>query len=109
MQIGDIVYLYTMDLKSVLAVKQELMAYRFGSIIEAKPVKGGKQEQYMEYTVQSLTNASTKFIINNYMSPYKTCTLLELEEAIKELEPVLNQSKLEDINYLIKKIKEMTK
>ena len=47
MQIGDIVYLYIIDLVSVLAVKQELIPNRFCKITDITPVKGGtKEHQY---------------------------------------------------------------
>ena len=84
MQIGDIVYLYIIDLVSVLAVKQELIPNRFCKITDITPVKGGtKEHQYF--------------------------SIEELETAIDNLKEDLVEEKYEDMKYLIKKIKETTK
>ena len=49
MQIGEIVYLYVIDLPSVLAIKQNLNPNRFCKITDIKTVKGGTdKEQYLE-------------------------------------------------------------
>ena len=109
MQIGDIVYLYIIDLISVLAVKQELIPNRFCKITDITPVKGGtKEHQYLKYEVVSLLGEE-KYTVNNYLSPYKYCSIEELETAIDNLKEDLVEEKYEDMKYLIKKIKETTK
>lgn len=109
MQIGDIVYLYVIDLPSILAVKQELIPNRFCKITNITSVKGGtKEHQYLKYEVVSLLGEET-FIINNYLSPYKYSSIEELETVIDNLKEDLVEEKYEDMKYLIKKIKEITK
>lgn len=109
MQKGDIVYLYIIDLLPVIAVKQELVPNRFCKITDIKTVKGGsKEHQYLEYEATSLLGEDT-YIINNYLSPYKYCSIEELEQAIDSIQEELVKEKYEDMKYLIKKVKEMTK
>lgn len=109
MQIGDIVYLYTIDLMSVLAIKQSLIPNRFCKIIDTKVVKGGtEKEQYIEYKAVSLLGDTT-YTFNNYLSPYQYCSIETVEKTIDELKPNLLEDKFEDMQYLIKKIKEIIK
>lgn len=109
MQIGDIVYLYTIDLNPIIAVKQELIPNRFCKITDIETVKGGSEEhQYLEYKAASILGEST-YTINNYLSPYKYCSIEELEQSIEYLQDNLVEDKCNDMKYLIKKIKESTK
>lgn len=109
MQLGDIVYLHIADLTSVLAVQQKLIDNRFGKIVKAVPIKGGKPDsQYIQYTIQSLTDKTIVRTINNYLSPYKASTLVELEQSIKSLSGLIMPEQLDNMNYLIKKIKSLS-
>lgn len=110
MQIGDIVYLYTIDLNPVLAIKQELIPNRFCRISNITTVKGGSnKEQYLQYSATSLLDDNITYTINNYLSPYKYCSLEELEQSIEFLKDGLVEENYDNMKYLIKKIKEMTK
>ena len=94
---------------AVLAVKQELIDNRFCKITDITPVKGGsKEHQYLKYEAVSLLSGET-YTINNYLSPYKFCSIETLEKAIDDLKEDLVEEKYEDMKYLIKKIKETTK
>lgn len=109
MQIGDIAYLYIIDLTSIIAVKQELIPNRFCKITNITPVKGGtKEHQYLKYEATSLLGEET-YTINNYLSPYKYCSIEDLEIVIEDLKENLVEEKYEDMKYLIKKIKETVK
>lgn len=108
MQIGDIVYLHIADIYSVLTMQQKLIDYRFGKVIEIKRVNGGKEdEQYLQYSVQSLLNPNKIYKTNNYLSPYKLCSLSELESAIKELDEIILPEQKDDIELLINTIKNL--
>lgn len=107
MQIGDIIYLYTIDLLSIIAVKQELIPNRFCKVTKITPVKGGTSEhQYLKYEATSLLGDET-YTINNYLSPYKYCSIEELETIIEDLKEDLVQKKYDDIKNLISEIKEI--
>ena len=105
MQIGDIVYLYIIDLPSVLAEKQNLNPKRFCKITEINTVKGGtEKEQYLQYKASSMLSEE-EYTFNNYLSPYQYCSLETVENVIEELKPNLLEDKYEDMQYIIKKIK----
>lgn len=107
MQIGDIIYLYTIDLLSVIAVKQELIPNRFCKVTEITPVRGGTSEhQYLKYKVTSLLGDEI-YTINNYLSPYKYCSIEELETIIEDLKEDLIEKKYDNIKHLISEIKEI--
>ena len=109
MQIGDIVYLYIIDLLPVLAVKQNLIPNRFCRITNIKTVKGGTdEEQYLEYEATSLLGDET-YTFNNYLSSYQYCSLEAIEQAVEDLKPQLLEERYEDMKYLIKKVKEIIK
>jgi hypothetical protein len=109
MQLGDIVYLYVIDLPSVLAIKQNLNPNRFCKITDIKTVKGGTdKEQYLEYKASSLLGEE-EYTFNNYLSPYQYCSIETLENAIEEVKDILLEEKLEDMQYIIKKVKELIK
>ena len=106
MEIGNIVYLYTIDLLSVIAVKQSLIPERFCKVTCIKPVKGGTEEtKYLEYTATSLLGEEV-YTFNNYLSPYQYCNLEELETNIESIKPKLLDEKYNDMKQLIDKIKE---
>lgn len=106
MQIGNIIYLYTLNLEENLAIKQELIKNRFCKIIEVIPVKGGnKEQQYLQFKVQSLFSDNI-YTINNYLCSYKFCELKELEKAINNISPLLLDNKLEQINAILQEVKD---
>ena len=103
--IGNIVYLYLLDLENTLAVRQELIKDRFCKVIEANAIKGGSNdEQYMQYKLQSL-NSDRIYTTNNYLSPYRFCLLSELEESIENISSILREDKLEEMKQILEEIK----
>lgn len=104
--LGNIVYLYALDLENTLAIRQELIKDRFCKIIEATKVAGSSNdEKYMQYKLQSLTTEKI-YSVNNYLSSYSFCTLTELEECIEELSSLINENKLEEMKQILFEIKE---
>ena len=103
--IGNIVYLYLLNLENTLAVRQELIKDRFCKVIEANAIKGGSNnEQYMQYKLQSL-NSDRIYTTNNYLSPYRFCLLSELEESIENISSILREDKLEEMKQILEEIK----
>ena len=103
--IGNIVYLYLLDLENTLAVRQELIKDRFCKVIEANAIKGGSNnEQYMQYKLQSL-NSDRIYTTNNYLSPYRFCLLSELEESIENISSILREDKLKEMKQILEEIK----
>lgn len=103
--LGNIVYLYLLDLENNLAVRQELIKDRFCKVIEEKVVKGGNEdEKYIQYKLESLYTGKT-YLTNNYLSPYRFCDLSALEETIEKISPLMQEDKLESIRQLIDEIK----
>lgn len=104
--IGNIVYLYTLDLENTLAIRQELIKDRFCKIIEANKIKGStNDEKYMQYKLESLATKKI-YVINNYLSPYRFCTITDLEESIEKISSIMVEEKLNKINEIIAEIKE---
>lgn len=107
MNIGNVMYIYLTDLKKNLVMLQTLKADKFCKVISMTPVKGGSEnEQYMKYELQSLYNDKKIYTVNNYLSPYQYCSLEELEKTLEEVKELILPERLEDMNYLLKKIKE---
>lgn len=104
--IGNIVYLYLMDLDNNLAVRQELIEDRFCKIIEENPVNSGNEnEKYMQYKLESLVDGEV-YTTNNYLSPYRFCSLQTLEKTIEELSSILEEDRKTIMLDTINKIKE---
>lgn len=104
--LGDIVYLYTLDLENTLAVRQELIKDRFCKIIEATKIKGSSNdEKYMQYKLESLTTKKV-YIVKNYLSTYNFCNITELENSIEKVSSIINEEKLNKIYEILNEIKE---
>lgn len=104
--VGNIVYLYLLDLENNLAVRQEIIEDRFCKIIEENFIKGGNAtERYLQYKLESL-NSKEVYDINNYLSPYKFCNLQTLEETIEKLSDILQEDRKQIMLDTINKIKE---
>ena len=105
--VGNIVYLYLLDLENNLAVRQEVIEDRFCKIIEENYVKGGNDtERYIKYKLESL-NSKEIYNNNNYLSPYKFCNLQTLEETIEKLSDILQEDRKKIMLDTIDKIKEV--
>ena len=105
--VGNIVYLYLLDLENNLAVRQEVIEDRFCKIIEENYVKGGNAtERYLQYKLESL-NSKEVYDTNNYLSPYKFCNLQTLEETIEKLSDILQEDRKKIMLDTIDKIKEV--
>lgn len=105
--LGNIVYVYLLNLENTLAIRQELIKDRFCKVIEAKAIKSGDDKEhmkYMQYKLQSL-NSDEVYTTNNYISPYRFCSLSELEQTIEKILPVLQEDKLKEMNEIIEEIK----
>ena len=106
--IGNIVYVYLLNLENTLAIRQEIIKDRFCKVIEAKAVKSGEGNEsdmkYMQYKLQSL-HSNEIYNTNNYISPYRFCSLSELEQTIEKISPILQEDKLELMNNIIEEIK----
>ena len=104
--LGNVMYLHMFKLADTLAVKQELDKYRFVKVVKEIPVKGGKQdEQYLQYEAVSLLDDKRVYTLNNYLCPFNMTSVVELETTLDYLEPILDASKLEDMQSIIKEIK----
>lgn len=103
--IGNIVYVYTLDLENNLAIRQELIEDRFCKIIEVNKIKGStNDEKYMQYKLESLVTKKI-YTVNNYLSPYSFCDLNTLEECIEKVSPIIETEKLEKIKEILNKVK----
>lgn len=104
--LGNIVYLYTLDLENTLAVRQELIKDRFCKIIETNKIQGGSNdEKYMQYKLESLTTKKV-YIVKNYLSVYNFCTLEDLQKSIEKVSPIISEEKLNKIYEILNEIKE---
>ena len=109
MEIGNIIYLHIFDIEPIVLVTQELTADRFCKVIEITPIKGGTEgEQYINYKVQSLFTDKI-YEVNNYFGPYSGISLGNLEELLNAHKDDFVPEKLEDMMYLLNKVKETCK
>lgn len=109
MELGNIIYLHLFDIEPIILVTQELKADRFCKVIDITPIKGGKEgEQYLNYKVQSLFTNKI-YEINNYIGPYSGISIEAVEEIINNHKNDFVEQKLEDMLYLIEKVKDMIK
>ena len=107
MEIGNIIYLYTLDLLPVLAVRQCLIPERFCKVTCIKPVKGGTdEERYLEYTATSLLGEEV-YTFNNYLSPYQYCNIETLEKEIDLIKSELLSENYTEMKKIINDIKEL--
>lgn len=105
--LGNIVYVFLLDLENQLAVRQELNKDRFCKVINSIAVKGGSNdEKYMQYELQSLTTNKV-YKINNYLSPYKFCDLKDLEDTIEKLSIVLSEDNKNTMKQTIQEINDI--
>lgn len=103
--IGNIVYLYLLDLENTLAVRQELIKDRFCKVIEVNAIKDSNNDnKYMQYKLQSLNSGKT-YTTNNYLSPYRFCLLSELEDSIESVSSIVREDKLETMKQILEEIK----
>lgn len=106
--LGNVMYLHMFKLADTLAVKQELDKYRFVKVVKEIPVKGGKQdEQYLQYEAVSLLDDKRVYTLNNYLCPFNMTSISELEMTLDYLAPMLDESKLEEMQSIIEEIKSL--
>lgn len=104
--IGDIVYLYLLDLENNLAIRQELVKDRFCKIIEVNRIKSvSDEDNYLQYKLESLETKKV-YVVNNYLSPYNFCHLIDLEKSIEKVSSIIREDNLKKIYETLTEIKE---